>query len=331
MTTSVKPSPRHLAGDDLDDLVDPDDPDGPDDLDDLDDLDDPEPEPVRLAKVPVPAPVTVIVRSLLTLALLAGWLVAYALWVSAVQQARTQHELYNGLREQLALATAPIGGDIAPGAPVALIEAPAVGLSQVVVEGTTSGVMRAGPGHRRDTALPGQPGTSVVYGHAAAFGGPFRRVTELRAGDRITVTSGLGIMRYEVTGLRRERDPLPAPVATGGARLTLVTAEADGWRSGWAPDRVVYVDATLRGGDLQPGRPGRPATVTVAEKALQADPDALVPLVFWLQLFVFAALGTTWARQRWGGPQTWFVGVPVLLACLWGTVETLALFLPNLS
>jgi sortase A len=317
MTTLVKPGPRHLADDD--------------DPHDLDGADDPGPVPVRLTKVPVPAAVTVVVRSLLTLALLSGWLVAYALGISAVQQSRTQHQLYNGFREKLALATAPIGGDIAPGTAVALIEAPDIGLRQIVVEGTSSGVMRAGPGHRRDTALPGQPGTSVVYGHAAAFGGPFHRVTSLQPGAAVTVTSGLGIMRYEVAGLRREQDPLPPPLPSGGARLTLVTAEADGWRSGWAPNRVVYVDAILKGGDLQPGLPGRPTAVPVAEKALQADPDALVPLVFWLQLFVAAALATTWARQRWSGPQTWFAGVPVLLACLWGTVETLAEFLPNLS
>ncbi|GAB3854093.1 hypothetical protein [Dactylosporangium cerinum] len=93
----------------------------------------------------------------------------------------------------------------------------------------------------------------------------------------------------------------------------------------------MYVDAVLKSGDVQPGRPGRPTSVAVAEKALQADPDALVPLVFWLQVFVVAALATTWARQRWGGLQTWFVGAPILLACLWGTVETLAEFLPNLS
>jgi sortase A len=151
------------------------------------------------------------------------------------------------------------------------------------------------------------------------------------AGDRIIATSGLGIFQYEVTGIRRERDPLPAPLQAGGARLTLATAEADGWRSGWAANRVVYVDAVLNSGELQAGRPGRPTSVAVAEKAMQADPDALVPLVFWLQLFVAAALATTWARLRWGGLQTWFVGLPVLLACLWGTAETLAEFLPNLS
>jgi len=302
------------------------------DLDrDVDDLDDDLLEPVRLQKVPTPAWVSLVFRSLLTLGILSGWMVFYALGVSAVQEARSQRSLYSDLRTHVADATLDIGGEITPGRPVALLEAPSIGLRQTVVEGTTSKVMRDGPGHRRDTALPGQPGTSVIYGHAAAFGGPFRRLTDLRPGDRITATSGLGIFEYEVTGLRREKDPLPPPVAAGSARITLVTAEADGWRTGWAPNRVVYVDALLKTGELQPGKPGRPTSVTVAEKAMQADPDALVPLIFWLQLFVAVALATTWIRQRWGSLQTWFVGLPILFACLWGTIETLSAFLPNLS
>ncbi|MET7396705.1 sortase [Dactylosporangium sp. NPDC005572] len=300
------------------------------DDDDLDDDDDDElDEPVKLAKLPVPPAITIIVRSLMTLAVVSGWLVIYTLGVSSVQQSRTQQQLYNGFREKVALATAPLGGDIPAGTPVAVLEAPAIGLRQVVVEGTTSGVMRDGPGHRRDTALPGQPGTSVIYGHAAAFGGPFRRITSLAEGDKITVTTGLGIFQYEVQGVRRANAPLPARLASGGSRLTMATAEADGWRSGWAPTNVVYVDAVLKG-ETTLGPPGRPTSVTVAERAMQADPDALVPLVFWLQASLAATLGLTWARVRWGGLQTWFVGVPVLLACLWGTVETLAEFLPNL-
>ena len=38
------------------------------------------------------------------------------------------------------------------------MQIPAIGLHDVViVEGTDSGDLRDGPGHRRDTPLPGQP------------------------------------------------------------------------------------------------------------------------------------------------------------------------------
>jgi hypothetical protein len=55
------------------------------------------------------------------------------------------------------------------------------------------------------------------------------------------------------------------------------------------------------------------------------------PLPEPLQLLVVAAIAATWARARWGGRQVWIVGVPVLLAGLWGTVEAMAMALPNLS
>ena len=61
------------------------------------------------------------------------------------------------------------------GEPVALLSIPRLGISQVVVEGTASGDTLAGPGHLRDTVLPGQVGTSVVYGRAATYGAPVRR------------------------------------------------------------------------------------------------------------------------------------------------------------
>jgi len=46
-------------------------------------------------------------------------------------------------------------------------------LSQVVVGGTSAGDLESAPGHRRDTALPGQVGVSLIYGRAVTFGAPF--------------------------------------------------------------------------------------------------------------------------------------------------------------
>jgi sortase A len=278
----------------------------------------------------VPTGAAVVVWVSLSCALLCVWIVGYALGVSGLSQARSQEELYGQFREQLALATAPIGGEIPRGDPVALLEAPSIHLRQVVVEGTTSGELRSGPGHRRNTPLPGQPGTSVVYGHAAIFGGPFRSITQLKSDDVITATTGQGRFEYRVNGVRRAKDPLPVPLQQGGGRLTLVTAEGHGWRTGWAPDQVVYVDATLVG-NTQLGTPGRPRSVTTSEFAMQADPEAFIPLVLWLQVLALAATAAVVTRWRWGGVQTWFVGVPVLLAGLWGMAEAMTQLLPNLS
>ena len=282
------------------------------------------------SRTQLPAVASVTIWASVSCALLCAWLLAYALGVSAVQQSRTQEQLYGQLRQELALATTKIGGNIDPGTPIALIEAPAIHLRQVVVEGTSAGVLRAGPGHRRNTPLPGQPGTAVLYGHSAGFGAPFRSITKLRSGDVITVTTGQGRFDFDVSGVRRAQDPLPVPPPQGGGRITLVTAEGSGWRGGWAPDHVVYVDAVMRG-IAQAGPPGRPRSVDTAEFAMQGDPDAFIPLVLWLQVLGLGAAAATAARLRWGGRQTWFIGVPVVLAGLWGVAESMAQFLPNLG
>ena len=108
--------------------------------------------------------------------------------VGALRHYRDQRTAYDGLRAALAEGTAPVGqtdaeGQLLPlGTPVALLEIPQIGLREVVLEGTTAGVLVSGPGHRRDSPLPGQAGTSVLFGRQAAFGGPFRPAR--RAGAR---------------------------------------------------------------------------------------------------------------------------------------------------
>lgn len=262
-------------------------------------------------------------------ALLAIWCLFFPLALSGLQEARSQQLLYGDLRERLSAATQPIGGVIQPGTPVALIEAARIGMRYVVVEGTSSGDLRVGPGHRRDTPLPGQPGASVLYGRAVAFGGPFQHIAELRPGDTVTVTTGQGTFDYKVDGARRAGDPLPEPLRSGTGRLTLVTAEGVSWRAGWAPDRAVYVDSTLQG-SAQPAPAGRPRGLPDAEQAMRGDLGALVPTVMWLQLLAIAGGAAAWAQVRWDGPRTWLTCLPVILAAVWGATESAVQLLPNL-
>jgi hypothetical protein len=56
----------------------------------------------------------------------------------------------------------------------------------------------------------------------------------------------------------------------------------------------------------------------------------LTPLVLWLQVLVAAAVGATWAQARWGGAQTWLVGLPVLLLAVWEVADSAMQLLPNL-
>ncbi|MFT2675577.1 hypothetical protein ACMWQR_28500, partial [Escherichia coli] len=71
-------------------------------------------------------------------------------------------QLRDMFRAQLQAGTAPVSeGDfednlLKDGVPVAILSIPQLGIDEVVAEGTTSGVLMKGPGHRRDTVLPGQ-------------------------------------------------------------------------------------------------------------------------------------------------------------------------------
>ena len=60
----------------------------------------------------------------------------------------------------------------------------------VVVEGTSSSDLLEGPGHLRDSPLPGQLGESIVMGKSATAGAPFGGIARLRKGDVINVTTG---------------------------------------------------------------------------------------------------------------------------------------------
>lgn len=267
--------------------------------------------------------------SVAAVSVLALWLALNALVLGALQERVAQARLYATFREQLALATAPLGPTV-PGRPVALLQSNAPGLRElVVVEGTSAGQTQLGPGHRRNTPLPGQPGVSVLYGRGATFGAPFGQLATLRTGDQLTLTTGQGRFGYRVDGVRRSGDLVPIPPPAGGARLTLVSVEGQGWRAGWAPTSTVYVDATLQG-PAKLAASARPASVGPSEQAMAGDTAAVVPLVLWLQALLLAGSALAWLFTRWGLWQTWVVGSPVVLALLWQCTRSALQLLPNL-
>jgi sortase A len=270
----------------------------------------------------------IVLWALGAVSLLAIWLVAYGFFFSELQEAHSQHNLYGTFREQLASGTAPLSAPIRDDKPVALISAPQAGLhNAVVVQGTAPGDLENGPGHRSDSVLPGQVGVSVLYGRGVTFGGPFRHVASLTAGDVITVTTGQGIATYLVDDVRVAGDPFPAPLAQGGSRLVLESSVARGYRSEWAPTESVYVDADLRGTPFPAGATG---PYTPAQRAMVVDKSALQPLVLWLQAFFVIDIVFVWARSKWGAPQTWLVGAPLLLAVMWEVTSVAARLVPNL-
>jgi sortase A len=92
-----------------------------------------------------------------------------------------------------------VGPTTAPpptGAPVGIIDIPAIGLNQVVVEGVGTAQLRAGPGHYPGTSLPGQAGNAGIAGHRTTYGHPFYDLNAVAPGDRVVLTTLQGIFTY---------------------------------------------------------------------------------------------------------------------------------------
>lgn len=265
----------------------------------------------------------------LTIGLLTFWFILQTLVLGNVAQHRSQVTLYDSFRESLAKAEVPVEGLIEAGTPVALVKIPSIGLEQVVVEGTASGDLLAGPGHRRNSVLPGQAGVSLVYGRARTYGAPFSRVPQLAKGDQISTISGLGEGTYTVTGIRRAGDPQPQPLADGQGRLTLVTASgSDSLLSPLSPGQVVYVDAKLTSKPLEAS--AHPGMIGDWEAAMGQDTRRLPLLTIALAGLIVLGITVSWAARRWPLAFVWLVLAPVAIALTWFTVDIVMTMLPNL-
>ncbi|MEO5920008.1 MAG: sortase [Pseudolysinimonas sp.] len=253
--------------------------------------------------------------------------------LSHLQHAVAQHLLFMDLRDELTEGTLPVSeGDVddvllTDGAPVALLEIPQIGVHEVIVEGSNSATLMSGPGHRRDTVLPGQMGVSVVLGRAAAFGGPFSRIQELPPGYEFTVITGQGEQAFRVIGVRYAGDPTPPSIASGESRLVLQTARPPAY----LPSSIVYLDAELIGDAQDRGaRQTTWASLPEADLALSGDTSTLWALVFALQFLVAVEVAALITTPRIGSRKAWIVFVPLsFIGGLWVATQ-LVLIVPNL-
>jgi sortase A len=253
-------------------------------------------------------------------------------WLGDLRHDRDQVQLAAEFRSELARKVAPIGpvddvnAPLALGAPMALLEIPRLNLREVVVQGTSPVPLMSGPGHRRDTPFPGQIGTSVIAGRRATYGGPFRSLDQLRAGDQIRVTTGQGRHTFAVRGVRRAGDPVPPVLAHGQGRLTLVTTDGPPL---WPTD-VLRVDADLTSAAHSRPAPLPAQALLAAETVMTGDCSALLGVLGWSVLFAGVAIATVWLRFRAGVWPAWLIGVPMLISLDVVVVDTIAALLPNI-
>lgn len=107
--------------------------------------------------------------------------------------------------------------------PIFLLRIPAIDLREVVYEGTSRRALMSGPGHLKGSAMPGEKGNCVISGHRVTFGGPFRRLNDLKVGDLIYIVYRKKEYIYAVRWKRRVKPNavwVAAPTSTPSVTLT---------------------------------------------------------------------------------------------------------------
>ena len=176
----------------------------------------------------------------LALMLVAGLAIGWYAGVN-LSASREQAALGRELERQAAVARAVNAAErprraIAPRSLVGRVEVPRLGLSVIAREGVDERTLRGAVGHVPDTALPGEPGNSAFAGHRDTF---FRKLKDIRAGDRVVVTTPEGAHEYVVENTRVVRPTDVTVLApTRESALTLVTCYPFDY-IGSAPDRFI--------------------------------------------------------------------------------------------
>jgi sortase A len=196
-----------------------------------------------LTRGSVPIGVLVGVALISVAALLVAFF-AYVFLFSSVTGGRDQHQLTASLLgHPLTVSSLVDGHPPTDGSAIAVLDIHALGLHQVVVQGTSAADLMKGPGLMPGTVLPGTPGNAVIAGRRVTFGAPFGALSTLRRGQTIKVVDGAGTFTYVVTHvgtvLSGQRDVVGP---TAADRLTLITADSGLLTSG----RTVVV-AKLKG------------------------------------------------------------------------------------
>jgi sortase A len=133
-----------------------------------------------------------------------------------------------------AQVTAPAA--VGPDGLIGRIQIERLGISVVLLEGTSNKTLRRAVGHIAGTALPGQSGNVGIAGHRDTF---FRPLRNVQADDLITLTTPGGEYRYRVVSTKIVSPNNVAVLDSDGNQiLTLVTCYPF-YYLGSAPDRFI--------------------------------------------------------------------------------------------
>lgn len=148
----------------------------------------------------------------------------------------TQEQLTREWEHQASVANVAGHATLSPQDMLTRVVIKKIGLDAIVVEGASRKQLSEGPGHMKQTAMPGEAGNAVITGHRDTF---FRHIYELNKGDEILVRRAGQVFHFQVTGKKIVYpDDLSVIRPTSDAQLTLITCYPT-YYIGPAPKRLV--------------------------------------------------------------------------------------------
>lgn len=264
--------------------------------------------------------------------------VAYQLWGTGLAERASQDKLRRQASAQSAQsannppsttpAKAPTPQVVAPaGEAIAHLVIPKIGVDKYVVDDVSTSQLRKGPGHYKETPLPGQAGNAAIAGHRTTYGAPFYRLNELQPGDQILVTTRAGQFNYTVTESKVVK-PTDVSVldATPDNRLTLTTCTP----RFSASNRLVVISRMTTA--PSPARPvsSPPIPVTRPTSLGSGDGGAWPHVLFYgaITVALWVAFRVRGARVR---HRQWLIvaaGAVICLLPLWFVFENVVRLLP---
>jgi sortase A len=113
-------------------------------------------------------------------------------------------------RQRVAFLARQEARQVKTGQAIGTIAFPEFGTQYIVVQGTDEGSLEKGPGHYPQTAFPGVQRTVAIAGHRTTYLAPFRRLNDLKPGNKIVLT-----MRYARFTYSVQRTAIVTPTSWG--------------------------------------------------------------------------------------------------------------------
>ena len=313
-------------------------------------------------------------RTLIAAGTLILLFVAYQLWGTNLQAAMAQDALKSEFAQTLRTApkatttsttapgTPPTTAPLLPvvtapanlplpayGDPIAKINIPKIGVNNTVVSGVGLDQLKRGPGHYRETPLPGQKGNSAIAGHRTTYGAPFHNVDKLVIGDEIIVQTMQGTFTYVIDSTKIVKpDEVSVLEDKGDNRITLTACHPkyslreriviSGVLRGQPAPQIEGQEAALTEAAALAGESGKTPTIDGALSGIKQPKTpaiiwGLVCAAIWLATWLSAKLidRRTGKRRKNRWILKWspyVVGIPVFLVALYVFFENFAVLLP---